>query len=85
MLSQLTISNIAVISKSEITLEAQEKNADSIEYQVARSYEDINQELLYMTSFDSFWKNDPGYGISIPVTGEETGFDAHGDRWYCFE
>jgi len=66
-------------------LEAQEKNADSIEYQVARSYEDINQELLYMTSFDSFWKNDPGYGISIPVTGEETGFDAHGDRWYCFE
>lgn len=68
-------------------LESQEKDADSIKYQVARPYPDINPELLYMTGFDSFWKNDPGYGISIPVTGEDegAGFDARSDRWYCFE
>lgn len=72
-------------------LETQQKNARVVqeagEYQTVRPFPDIDQELLYMTEFDSYWKNDPGYGIAIPATGEklDTGFVPERDRWYCFE
>lgn len=72
-------------------LESQQENARYIqqgeEYQIVRPFPNIDQELLYMTEFDSFWKNDPGYGIAIPVTGEKRGaeFDSKADVWYSFE
>lgn len=72
-------------------LEPQQENARYIqqgeEFQKVRPFPDIDQELLYMTEFDSFWKNNPGYGIAIPVTGEKTGkeFDSKADIWYSFE
>ncbi len=46
-------------------------------------YADENGELAKMTEFDSLWKNNPGYGIGIPVKSEKpyTGKD----KWYEFE
>lgn len=65
-------------------LETQQENAASLEYQSVRTYPHVEPELLYMTRFDSFWKNDPGYGISIPLTGEADGTYTP-DKWYLFE
>ena len=72
-------------------LEVQQKDAEYEPggklFHAVREFPGIDQELLYMNEFDSFWKNDPGYGIAIPVTGEkvEGGFMPEADRWYCFE
>ena len=74
-------------------VEAQQINGKYIqpgpEYQRVRPFDEIDRELLYMTEFDSYWKNDPGYGIDIPVMAgssiSEKPFDPEQDPWYCFE
>lgn len=50
---------------------------------VEDGYEDASGELAKMTEFDSFWKNNPGYGIAFPLKSEKTNFV--GDKWYDFE
>ena len=41
-------------------------------------------ELNAMTEFDSFWKNDPGYGIDIPARSTcDTVFEKN--KWYLFD
>ena len=47
-------------------------------------YPDILPEILYMTNYDSYWKNDPGYAIAFPATGE-TKEEFTPDKWYMFE
>ena len=64
-------------------LETQQEDAQSEAYQPVRPYENITPELLYMTKFDSYYKNNPGYGIMIPVTGEAEEYIP--DKWYLFE
>ena len=74
-------------------LEAQQINGKYIqsgsEYESVRPFANINRELLFMTTFDSSWRNNPGYGISIPVkediTISQKQFEPQTDRWYCFE
>ena len=74
-------------------LEAQQKNGKYIQtgadYTSVRPYPQMDRELVYMTSFDSFWRNNPGYGIAIPVVEEgpvsDVPFDPEKDRWYRFE
>ena len=46
-------------------------------------YPDILPEILYMTNYDSYWKNDPGYAIAFPATGE-TKEEFVPDKWYMF-
>ena len=65
-------------SEIDSTLEAPKK------YTPLRHY-DITErgELLYMQrNFDSFVSR-AGYGIMIPVEGEDNGFTP--DKWYLFE
>lgn len=62
---------------------SEETSRDMEHYEKVKTYLDPTGELRYMNKFDSFWKNDPGYGITIPVDGEEESFDA--DYWYAFE
>lgn len=65
-------------------LETHQKGADvPYPYEPVKYYEDIDAELLYMTRFDSFHYNDPGFGIMIPVKGEAGEFVP--DKWYIFE
>lgn len=52
-------------------------------YSVKETYEDSTGELAKMTEYDSFWKNDPGYGITIPLKSEKKNFVV--DKWYDFE
>ena len=72
-------------------LEPQQENGriiqEAADYQTVRTFGNINQELLHMTQYDSFWNNYTGYGIGIPVIGEKVdgGFAPEADRWYCFE
>ncbi len=68
-------------------LETKEEASTIIQYHAVRNYPNAPAELLYMTEFDSFWKNDPGYGIDIPLTEEnrEVEFIPENDKWYCFE
>ena len=66
-------------------LELQEKDAESFEYTKVRKYPNINKELLYMTKFDSYWKNHTGYGISIPLDSDEAVEEFIPDKWYRFE
>lgn len=53
-------------------------------YVPVAEYDEPTGELALMTEFDSFWRNDPGYGIAIPgrsvtpAVFEKTG-------WYRFE
>lgn len=65
-------------------LETQQQNAENMAYQKVRIYPNIDPELVYMTKFDSFWNNNPGYGITIPTTGEPNGTFVP-DYWYLFE
>lgn len=52
-------------------LETQQEGAEKLSpYQVLKEYPNVSSELLYMTSFDSFKYNDPGFGIMIPVKAE---------------
>jgi len=65
-------------------LETSEPASLDKKYQnVAENYADASGELGFMTRFDSFWKNDPGFGISIPLQSEEKDFVP--DKWYLFE
>ena len=50
-----------------------------------REYDDPTGELAYIaTNFESFKRNDPGYGIACPALNTDTkGFVP--DRWYTFE
>ena len=63
---------------------AQEGAKELYPYQAVKDYPNISPELLYMTKFDSFRHNDPGFGIMIPVAGKSNGtFEA--DEWYELE
>ncbi|MBE6688680.1 MAG: DUF4838 domain-containing protein [Ruminococcaceae bacterium] len=53
-------------------------------YTSLRPYIDKSGELYYMSRFDSFKHNDPGYGIMIPVDCPESDKFIP-DRWYEFE
>ena len=65
-------------------LELEEESSRIMDpYEKVKIYSDPTGELRNMNRFDSFWKNDPGYGITIPAGGEEKPFDA--DIWYLFE
>ena len=68
-------------------LETKEEASKIEQYHAVRTYPGAPAELLYMTEFDSFWKNEPGYGIDIPLTGEgeELAFLPETDKWYRFE
>lgn len=50
---------------------------------VMQGYVDENGEFAKMNEFDSFWKNDPGYGIMIPTNSVKE--PIQGDIWYEFE
>ena len=65
-------------------LETQQENAESMEYQDIRKYNNIHPELLYMTRYDSFRANNDGYGIMVPCTGETDNI-FEPDKWYNFE
>ena len=47
------------------------------------NYIDESGELSKMTEFDSFYKNNPGYAITIPLSSNKTNFVP--DKWYLFE
>lgn len=65
-------------------LEAAEEASKDKKYERIKSnYVDASGELAYMTRFDSFWRNNPGYGIAFPLESEEKGFVP--DKWYLFE
>ena len=62
----------------------QEEASKDKQYQrIKDNYKDESGEMGYMTRFDSFYKNDPGFGISFPLQSEEKGFVP--DKWYLFE
>ena len=66
-------------------LETSEAEAQvQIPYEAVKLYKNINAELLYMSKFDSYHYNDPGFGIMIPVHGEGTD-NYQPDKWYLFE
>jgi hypothetical protein len=50
---------------------------------VKENYVDASGELAYMTRFESYWRNDPGFAIDIPLKGDEKDFVP--DKWYLFE
>ena len=65
-------------------LAAAEESTTKRKYErVREDYADATGELGYMTRFDSFWKNNPGYGISFPLESKERDFTP--DKWYLFE
>ena len=47
------------------------------------SYKDESGELAKMTEYDSFYKNNPGYAITIPLSSNKTNFIPN--EWYLFE
>ena len=53
-------------------------------YMALRPYIDETGELYYMSKFDSFKHNDPGYGITIPVDCPKSDKFVP-DKWYKFE
>ncbi len=70
-------------------LETNDPNSENIgtdgeEYNtVEDGYIDDSGEMAVMTEFDSIWKNDPGYAITIPLRSEKTNFKRN--AWYEFE
>ena len=71
-----------VFRYSDISLDME--NARAVTGEKVRECEDISPELLYMNKYDSFWKNNPGYGLAFPFTGPLNG-DFVPDKWYNFE
>lgn len=57
--------------------------ADEIQAIVKENYVDASGELAYMTRFESYWRNDSGFAIDIPLKSEEKDFVP--DKWYLFE
>ncbi len=53
------------------------------DYESLQYIKDIPSELLYMTRFDSFVHNEPGYAITVPVRGEAEPYTP--DIWYIFD
>ena len=53
-------------------------------YYPLQKYDDPTGKLYYMSRFDSFMHNDPGYAIDIPVDIEPNDRFTP-DRWYEFE
>lgn len=65
-------------------IETQEELSKTKEaHKIEDKYDDFTGELAYMSKFDSYWKNNPGYGIMIPVDSKKSGFVP--DYWYDFE
>ena len=65
-------------------IETREKLSKREEFNIVeKGYDDLTGELSKMSEFDSFWKNDPGYGIMIPVESKKD-YLCH-DKWYEFE
>jgi len=65
-------------------IETQEKFSKREEFNIVeKDYDDPTGELSKMSEFDSFWKNDPGYGIMIPVDSKSRYLKE--DIWYDFE
>ena len=65
-------------------LETQDPASRNEKYaSVFDTYADESGELAKMTEFDSFYKNDPGYAITIPLSSNKKGFVP--DKWYSFE
>ncbi|MBE6630254.1 MAG: DUF4838 domain-containing protein [Ruminococcaceae bacterium] len=65
-------------------LEVQEEASRDKKYdRIKENYVDARGEMGFMTRFDSFWKNNPGYGIAFPLKSEEKNFVP--DKWYLFE
>ncbi len=65
-------------------LETQDEQSKDTRYKsVFENYVDETGELAKMTEYDSFWKNNPGYAITIPLKSEKTNFVP--DKWYLFE
>lgn len=65
-------------------LETSEETARDMEnYKAFKEYEDPTGELYYISSFDSYKYNNPGYGIAVPVDCSDKGFKP--DKWYMFE
>lgn len=58
---------------------------DMEEYQSVNEYTDESGELQKMCEFDSFWKNNPGYGIDIPAKAVNQSEYRADDRWYQFD
>ena len=53
-------------------------------YHSVQEYTEETGELNTMTEFDSFWSNDPGYGIDIPAKSScDTVFEKN--IWYVFD
>ncbi len=65
-------------------LETQDPESLNEKYKsVFDGYLDETGELAKMTEFDSFYKNNPGYAITIPLSSKKTNFVP--DKWYIFE
>jgi hypothetical protein len=65
-------------------LEAAEEASKDKKYdRIKTNYVDASGELAFMTRFDSFYKNNPGYGIAFPLASDEKDFAP--DKWYIFE
>lgn len=65
-------------------LETQDPESKNTAYKsVFDKYVDETGELAKMTEYDSFWKNNPGYAITIPLESKKTNFVP--DKWYLFE
>nr|MBQ4318517.1 DUF4838 domain-containing protein [Clostridia bacterium] len=55
-----------------------------VKYSALRKYEDKTGELYFLSKFDSFMHNDPGYAIAIPVDVAASDTFVP-DKWYEFE
>lgn len=65
-------------------LETQDPASRNEKYaSVFDNYVDESGELAKMTEYDSFYKNNPGYAITIPLCSAKTNFIP--DKWYLFE
>ena len=67
---------------SDISLDIE--NARALTGEKVRECENIPCELLYMNKYDSFWKEQTGYGVAFPITGR-TDEKFIPDKWYDFE
>ncbi len=66
-------------------LECQESaKMGETDYERVKTYQNMPAELMYMTAFDSYYHNRPGYGIMIPVQGTVSG-TYEPDKWTIFE
>lgn len=55
-----------------------------LKYEWLQPYPDETGELYFMSKYDSFLHNNPGYGVAFPVGCEEKDIFIP-DKWYMFE